>query len=484
MNTVTSHVRENSRAHPMVLVYLATAGIVLLLMMAFGLLMKAAQSGSVTLPTDVFYQLLTAHGAGMVGIAGIASSAIMWYFLRRHVPLSNAIFILNLAFFLSGAVILLSGIFIGGFAGAWTFLYPLPAMSMGAWSREAATAFLGGLLLIGVGFLLLYLDIGRAIIRQYGGLHRGLGWPQLFLGSSAEMPPASVVASTMVLVVNVLGLVSGAAVLVMTIINLYQPAFTIDPLLAKNMIYFFGHVFINATIYMAVIAVYEVLPVYTDRPWKPTRVFLAAWTASMVMVVIVYPHHLLMDFVMPQWMHILGQAISYTSGFPVLLVTTYGALTIVYRSGIRWDVISGLLLLSVFGWAAGVIPAIVDATVVINQVMHNTLWVPGHFHFYLLVGLMSMVFGFMYYIAANGERNADSNLDRAGLLFYASGAVGLVAMFLYSGLHSVPRRFDAHLQQWAMADQLAFVFAAMAVLGVLVFLTRFFLAIPRVLRTS
>jgi len=37
-------------------------------------------------------------------------------------------------------------------------------------------------------------------------------------------------------------------------------AFGIDALLAKNLIYFFGHVFINTTIYMAVIAVYEIIP--------------------------------------------------------------------------------------------------------------------------------------------------------------------------------------------------------------------------------
>ena len=37
----------------------------------------------------------------------------------------------------------------------------------------------------------------------------------------------------------------------------------VDALLAKNMIYFFGHVFINASIYMAVTAVYEIIPEYT-----------------------------------------------------------------------------------------------------------------------------------------------------------------------------------------------------------------------------
>jgi cytochrome c oxidase subunit 1 len=53
------------------------------------------------------------------------------------------------------------------------------------------------------------------------------------------------------------------------------------------------------------------------------------------MVLIAYPHHLLMDFVMPEWALIVGQIASYAAGLPVLVVTAYGALALVYRSGIR-----------------------------------------------------------------------------------------------------------------------------------------------------
>ncbi len=77
--------------------------------------------------------------------------------------------------------------------------------------------------------------------------------------------------------------------IVISLINIYEPAFAIDPLLAKNMIYFFGHIFINASIYMAVIAVYEIIPEYTGRPWKTSRVFVAAWSAVLLFVMAVYP---------------------------------------------------------------------------------------------------------------------------------------------------------------------------------------------------
>ena len=160
-------------------------------------------------------------------------------------------------------------------------------------------------------------------------------------------PPPTVVASTMVTIVNLIGLVVGASILVMMLVNLYVPSFEIDPLLAKGMIYFFGHVFINAVIYMAVIAVYEILPRYTQRPWKSNKVFLASWTASTIMVMFIFPHHLLMDYAYPKWFLIVGHIIGYLNTFPILIVTGYGALMIVYRSGIRWDMCSRLLFVSV-----------------------------------------------------------------------------------------------------------------------------------------
>jgi len=452
-----------------VIMYLSTAGVVLLLLMLFGLTMRAAQAGGLSIPDEFFYQLMTAHGIGMVGIAGICGASIMWYFLGQYVKLSTPIFILNLVLFLIGVVMILSAVFLGGFAGAWTFLYPLPAISGGGWEAGAAVLYLSGVLLIGVGFLLFHLDTGRAILKKYGSLSNAMGWPQLFGNSTFDAPPPTVVASTMVLMINVLGLVSGAAVLVISIVNILIPEFTIDPLLGKNMIFFFGHVFINATIYMSVIAVYEIVPHYTGRVWKANKPFLLAWTCSTLFVIIVYPHHLFMDFAMPTWMMVMGQIISYLSGIPVLVVTAFGALTYVHRSGLKWSMPVSLLFLAVFGWAAGSIPAIVDGTIVVNQVLHNTQWVPGHFHTYLLLGLVPMAMGFMYYIT----KNEGSKLDRAALLSFIIGGFGFILSFLWAGKESVPRRFAEHQPEWQLVDAIGAVFAGLTILAVVVFVLSF-----------
>src|SRR5690606_29272624 len=105
---------------------------------------------------------------GMIGAGALGAAGVMWYFLSKYVQLSKGIFITNFVFFLIGVISVLLGTFVFDFAGAWTFLYPLPAISGGAWGVAGAAFYLGGMLLIGVGFLFLFLDMARAIIKQYG----------------------------------------------------------------------------------------------------------------------------------------------------------------------------------------------------------------------------------------------------------------------------------------------------------------------------
>ena len=446
---------------------------VTLLMTALGVWMRLAQGSWLALPADRFYQMMTAHGIGMVGIAGLAGVAIMAYFLRQYAALSATILWTTLGLFLIGVGLILSSVFLGGFAAAWTFLYPLPALSQGVWPAWSAVMYLAGVLVVGVGFLVFYLDSGWALIKAYGGLGRSLGVVHLF-GGTGEPPPPTAVASTMVTLINVPALAVGATILVISLIHVLEPAITLDPMLAKNLIYFFGHTFINATIYMAIIAVYEIISRYTQRPWKPSKLFLGAWAASTVMVLIVYPHHLLMDFAMPTWMLAMGQIISYTSGLPVLFVTTIGLLGYLHGSQIRWNLTSSLLVLSVFGWAAGVFPAVVDATIVVNQVMHNTQWVPGHFHFYLLLGMMAMFFGFASWLAEDGHEEEASTTDRIGFWLFVVAGLGFVFLFLLAGSDGVPRRFAVHLPDWRAYADVGGVFAAATVAALVWMAVRFF----------
>src|SRR6185437_9502952 len=138
----------------------------------------------------------------------------------------------------------------------------------------------------------------------------------------------------------------------------------------------------------------------------------------------------------PTWTLVAGQVISWLSGLPVLLVTAFGTLTVVYRSGSRWTPAPAWVFLGVAGWSIGVIPAIADGTIAVNSVMHNTQWVPGHFHIYLLLGMVAMVLGFMTYLTNPQPR---SGFAWTGYWLYVAGGVifvlaVLLALVLAAGL--------------------------------------------------
>jgi cytochrome c oxidase subunit 1 len=278
-----------------------------------------------------------------------------------------------------------------------------------------------------------------------------------------------------------IGIVVGAAVLVITLINLYMPSFTIDPLLAKNLIYFFGHVFVNASIYMAVIGVYEILPTYTGRKWKTSRVFAIAWSCVLLMVMAVYPHHLMQDIAMPGWLLVMGQIVSFGNALPLLGVTAFSMLVYLHRSGIKWDLASALLVIGVLGWSLGAVPAIVDATITVNRVMHNTMWVPGHFHTYLLLGEVAMSLGFMAWLTKQDGNSVFAPMEKAALGTYVFGVLGFTTMFLISGAASVPRRWAVHFPEWIAQDRIATLFAAILIGAFIVLIT---LYAARLLRPS
>ena len=191
------------------------------------------------------------------------------------------------------------------------------------------------------------------------------------------------------------------------------------------------------------------------------------------MVLTVYPHHMLMDFAQPVWMHIMGQIISYASSLPVLAITLTGTLGAVYRSNIKWDMTSSLLVLSIFGWSAGVIPAVIDGTIAFNHVMHNTMWVPGHFHLYLLLGCVAMILAFINWIAKNEKPTAGfSGFEKTMLWTFAGSAFAFAMVFLMSGEASVPRRMAVHLPEWVWYSQVASLFAAGIVISAMFIIIR------------
>jgi cytochrome c oxidase subunit I len=293
-----------------------------------------------------------------------------------------------------------------GYSSAWTFLYPLPEHPGSGATMPAigAAAYLVGLALAVVGFLLWCVDFLRAGLRRCGTLQRLLGFYVLRSAGHADDdqdPTAtepSLIAGTVVAILGLSACLIGALIVVLMLATLVVPGLTISALLAKNLIYYAGHTLANLQIYVAAGIAYSVLPAYTKRPWRLSRALVAGWLATLAIVMLAFFHHLYQDFAQPEAVQWVGNVASYAAAIPPMTVTIYGGLVQIWRSGIRWSAAPLFTFMAMAGWAIGGLGAVIDSTISLNQFLHNTLWVPAHFHTYMALGVMFFLIGATYHL--------------------------------------------------------------------------------------
>lgn len=453
-------------------VWLGTAGLLLLILALAGVLLRVLQAlGGSAVSDAVFYQVMSLHGSGMIGVGLGTGVALLWFALRHDLPFSHRLMRVYYAMSLLGVVIIVVAIVGGGYSAAWTFLYPLPGQPGGpsAWGPWSGFTFLVGLALVVLGFAAWCLDYLRAAIARYGTLGRVLGFDVLRSGHpEAGSTTPAVLAGAVVVLAGLTACVVGAAIVVMMLANLAFPSFRINPLLAKNMIYFTGHTLANIQIYLGAGLLYIVLPAYARRPWYAGRPVVIAWLVTLVVVMLAFFHHLYEDFAQPEAVQIIGNVASYAAALPPLTVTIFGGVLILYRSGIRWTAAPIFMYAGMAGWAIGGWGAVIDSTPAVNQLFHNTLWVPAHFHTYMALGEMFFYVGALFHLAPElAWRGLSEVRGRVAALLMTVGGYGLTSAWYASGALGEPRRYSLALPAYDGLAWLGVGCAAIALLGAL-----------------
>ncbi|MCC6348602.1 MAG: cbb3-type cytochrome c oxidase subunit I [Candidatus Eisenbacteria bacterium] len=425
---------DSSRGRSAVSLWLITTCVLFAVMVILGFLMRSGQSGVLALDPQLFYAIMTLHGLGMAGVLFTGGLAMLWLLVSRYAPPSLRVLNTSYVLIVLGVVGLVVATLVGRFGPGWYLLYPLPFAASGwpHWSIGLATA---SLMILGVGWLLTQLDILRVIARRYGPAGM-LGWTR---AGEPETPPTVMIAAV-VTVAGSLTTVVGAAVFFLYLLKWFNPSVEYDALLLKNMVFLFGHTIVNVTMYMGVAAVYELLPEFTGRPWKNNRITTLSWNVTLLFVLTAYFHHIYMDFAQPFALQIVGQVTSYLSSVPATAVTIFGVIGQVYRGSNRWSFTPLAMTAGIVGWVVGGFAAVADSTIAINRVLHNTLWVPGHFHTYFLVGYVLMLLGFAHHL----YRSHAEKLAAASLGLMLLGGYGLVTSFYLGGANSVPRRYASY----------------------------------------
>lgn len=411
------------------------------LLILVGFFMRLGQAEMIKLLLANFYSLMTLHGLGMSALLFSMAFAGIWYLISTRFALLN----IRVGYVVFSTVIiglagLTIGTLIGKFGAGWYMLYPLPFKDP-TWVSWSIRISVISIILLSIGWLTGLLHLLISLSKEFGGFADLLGWQYLRKkkDESKELPPI-VLITTISLISGIPGFLVGIVLMVMYLFQTIGSSMTFDPLILTNMTFFFINSFGNITLYLSVGWVYALLPEFTGREWKTNKVQVLAWNSTFFLILFAYFHHLYMNFSQPLSVQYIGQIASYLSAIPATVVTMFGVIIQLYHLKLKWRIIPLMFLLGIAGWAIGGFAALVNSTIAINKVLHNTLWVTAHFHTYTLMGIVLFIFGFLFYLFP-AKNNEQDRRARAGLWIFVIGNYGFLLTFYLGGISSIPRNY-------------------------------------------
>jgi cytochrome c oxidase subunit 1 len=455
-----------------------------------GVLMRDSQAGLGRLHSNFFYAIMTAHGLGaFVGWAGFAVMGLAWWVLvEAGFPVRGlGLLLARLTWWLM--VLGVAGIVITtllmNFGASWVFLYPLPLHGAGQWGKWATALFSFSALLAGLAIVtwclaILHTTLGpglhavsRNVFNRFGtAIGFGYLWPRRFATNPRSVPypviPLAVIGLDMIIATLPL-----AVLLVIQIVQAFSPGVSVDPLLAKNILWWFGHPVVYLLLFPAAAVYYWLIPRYAGRPLVAGNVIAIAWTIAVIANVLVFAHHVYLDY--PQntiqgGINTAMQPITYALVLPSAL-SLYSLGFTVYRSAYRWTPASTALFLGLVGWLLAGLSGLVNATIAFDVAVHNTLWIVGHFHHMALLNIGLLIFGAIYALLPEltGKALYSERLAwwHVGLTFCA-GTI-FFGIWLVQGLDGAPRRFAVLPSRYDTLTRVSIPFAMILALAQLLF---------------
>jgi cytochrome c oxidase subunit 1 len=395
--------------------YLAASTPILFVAGLFGELIRSSQAGFGRVDPNTWYALMTAHGLGaFLGWAGFAVMGLSWWVLEEvGFPLRRfgaAMAALTWWLMVLGVLGVVVSTLALHFAGSWVFLYPLPFHGAGRWGDTATFVFSLSVLLVGLAIVtwcvgILHTTVSPALHavstrwRNRFGVALGLGylWPKRF-ATNPRPVPYPVIPLTVIAIDMVVATLPLAALLVEMMIQAYRPGVHVDPLLAKNVLWWFGHPVVYLLLFPAVAVYYLLVPRLAGRQLVAGNVIAVAWGIAVIANVLVWAHHVYLDYPANSVQGDINtamQPMTFALVIPSAL-SLYSLGFTIFRSNYRSNAVGWALFLGMISWFVAGLSGIVNATIAADVDVHNTLWIVGHFHEMALINIGFVIFAALY----------------------------------------------------------------------------------------
>jgi len=349
------------------------------------------------LPADTFYMVLTAHGIDMLIFWIIFFEVAVLYFcsstLLRCRLATPKIAWLAFALMLIGAVTNNVAVFQGGSSVMMTSYVPM----------MAAPAFYLGLILFAVGALIAcFVFFGTLVIARRDRTYQG-SVPLVTFGAITAA------------IIAVFTITSGAIILIPTFLMSAGVVESVNPLMYRTIWWAFGHSSQQINVAAHISIWYAVAAIAFGAKPMSERVSRGAFLLYILFLQLASAHHLLADPGLSTGWKVVNT--SYFMYFAVLAsmihgLTIPGAIEVAQRqkgfnNGLfEWlrkapwgnPVFSGMFIALIgFGFLGG-ISGVMMGTEQLNMIIHNTVYVPGHFHATVVVGTTLSFMALTYFL--------------------------------------------------------------------------------------
>ncbi|WP_420819049.1 b(o/a)3-type cytochrome-c oxidase subunit 1 [Paenibacillus nanensis] len=457
----------------LVMAHILFAFFALLLGGIAGMLQSVVRGGMYTLPGGIgYYQLLTAHGILMAivfttyFIIGFLYSGIARTMGGALLPMTRRLGWAGFALMTGGGLVVLAMILLDKASVLYTFYAPM----------KAAPQFYFGLAFVVIGSWL----SGFGIFYQYRD------WRKTHRGKLSPL------FGFMAVVTMLLWQIATIGVAIEVIVQLIPWSVgwteTVNVMLSRTLFWYFGHPLVYFWLLPTYICWYVIIPeiiggkIYSDALARLSFILLLLFS-----IPVGFHHQLMEPGVSPLWKYI-QVVLTFMVVIPSLM-TAFSLFATFEQNG-RLKGAKGL-----FGWLKvlpwkdvrffapfmgmlAFIPAgaggIVNASNQMNAVVHNTLWVTGHFHLTVATSVALTFFGITYWlIPVITGRVLTKRVNKLGIIQTVLWLVGM--LFMSGSMHTVgllgsPRR-TAYTTYQDHTDAILWMpyHVAMAIGGIILF---------------
>jgi cytochrome c oxidase subunit 1 len=240
------------------------------------------------------------------------------------------------------------------------------------------------------------------------------------------------------------------------------------------MFWFYSHPAVYIMILPAMGIISEILPVFSRKPLFGLRAVVISTVLIGLLGFTTWVHHMFVSGVDPaveRFFMFTTMVIAVPTGVKMFnwVFTMWGG-----SISLKTPLLMCIGFLATF--LVGGITGVIQASIPVNEYLHNSYWVVAHFHYVLFGGSVFGIFaGLYYWIPKITGRMLD---DRLGKLQFWLMFIGFNLTFFpmhMLGLLGMPRRIATYLpgRGWETGNLIATVGAFMVALSVLVFIIAF-----------